>query len=145
MTLTITPGSDSGSFCAAPRALVQTLPQLINAQDTQRRRPIVGLSEALRQLHLLDEGILRELVAEDPDLLRSRSGDLVQRLLLTEDELHRALARVAGLVEIEVLGFEGDPKAFDRLPLRPCNAFSISSSTGSAARGVAGLRASQLR
>jgi type II secretory ATPase GspE/PulE/Tfp pilus assembly ATPase PilB-like protein len=72
MTLTITPGSDSGSFCAAPRALVQTLPQLINAQDTQRRRPIVGLSEALRQLHLLDEGTLRELVAEAPDLLPLR-------------------------------------------------------------------------
>jgi type II secretory ATPase GspE/PulE/Tfp pilus assembly ATPase PilB-like protein len=125
MTLTITPGSDSGSFCAAPRALVQTLPQLINAQDTQRRRPIVSLSEALRQLHLLDEGTLRELVAEDPDLLRSRSGDLVQRLLLTEDELHRALARVAGLVEIEVLGFEGDPKAFDLLPLRHAQALNV--------------------
>ncbi|MBT9550449.1 MAG: Flp pilus assembly complex ATPase component TadA [Hydrogenophaga sp.] len=125
MTLTITPGSDSGSFCAAPRALVQTLPQLINAQDIQRRRPIVVLSEALRQLHLLDEGTLRELVAEDPDLLRSRSGDLVLRLLLTEDELHRALARVAGLVEIEVLGFEGDPKAFDLLPLRQAQALNV--------------------
>ena len=78
-----------------------------------RRLPIVGLREALLQLRLLDEPVLRQLAAEDPDLLRSRSGELVQRLLLTEDELQRALARVAGLMEIEVLGFDTDPKAFE--------------------------------
>ena len=65
MTVTSTPGTSPGPFSSAARAVVQTLPQLISAQDLQRRRPIVGLREALLQLHLLDEGSLRELVAED--------------------------------------------------------------------------------
>ena len=125
MTLNSTQGIDPGFFSAPSRAVVQTLPQLINAQDLQRRRPIVGLSDALLQLRLLDEVTLRQLAAEDPDLLRSRSGELVQRLLLTEDELHRALARVAGLVEIEVLGFEVAPQAFELLPLRQAQALNV--------------------
>ena len=42
-------------------------------------------------------------------------AELVQRLLLTDDELHRALARVAGVVEVEALGFEVERNAFDIL------------------------------
>ena len=113
-----------GSFMASSRA-AHTLPQLLAAQELHRRLPIVGLREALLQLRLLDEPMLRLLAAEDPDLLRSRSGELVQRLLLTEDELQRALARVAGLMEIEVLGFDTDPKAFDVLPLRQAHSLSV--------------------
>jgi len=125
MTLNSTQGIDPDCFSAVSRTAVQNLPQLISAQGLQRRRPIVDLSDALLQLRLLDENTLRHLAAEDPDLLRSRSGELVQRLLLTDDELHRALARVAGLVEIEVLGFEVDRKAFDLLPLRHAQALCV--------------------
>ncbi|MFP8777389.1 GspE/PulE family protein [Hydrogenophaga sp. RWCD_12] len=125
MTLTATPDRSSASFLATARAAVHTLPQLLAAQELNHRLPIVGLPDALLQLRLLDEATLHALMAEDPDLLRSRSGELVQRLLLTEDELQRALARVAGLLEIEVLGFDGDPKAFQLLPLRQAHALHV--------------------
>jgi type II secretory ATPase GspE/PulE/Tfp pilus assembly ATPase PilB-like protein len=125
MTNTPTLDRNSRSLLATARAVVHTLPQLLAAQEMHRRLPIVGLSEALLQLRLLDEPTVRQLVAEDADLLRSRSGELVQRLLLTDDELQRALARVAGLMEIEVLGFDGDPKAFEVLPLRQAHALHV--------------------
>ena len=125
MTFTSAQGYASAASGAASRSVVQTLAQLTAAQDLQRRLPILGLREALLQLRLLDEDSLRALAAEDPDLLRSRSGDLVSRLLLTEDELHRALARVAGVVEVEVLGFDVDPKAFHTLPLRHAHALHV--------------------
>ena len=125
MTLAAAPDQSSATFLATARAAVHTLPQLLAAQEMHHRLPIVGLPDALLQLRLLDEATVRALQAEDPDLLRSRSGELVQRLLLTEDELHRALARVAGLLEIEVLGFDGDPKAFQLLPLRQAHALHV--------------------
>jgi type II secretory ATPase GspE/PulE/Tfp pilus assembly ATPase PilB-like protein len=125
MTVSQAPGARTGPFGTSSRLNAQSLSQLPAAQELQRRLPIVGLREALLQLRLLDEDTLHRLAAEDPDLLRSRSGDLVLRLLLTEDELQRALARVAGLVEIEVLGFDVDPKAFDVLPLRQAHALHV--------------------
>ncbi|MGM9425353.1 GspE/PulE family protein [Hydrogenophaga sp. MI9] len=125
MTLTATPDHSSATFLATARAAVHTLPQLLAAQELHHRLPIVGLPDALLQLRLLDQATVHALMAEDPDLLRSRSGELVQRLLLTDDELQRALARVAGLLEIEVLGFDGDPKAFQLLPLRQAHALHV--------------------
>ena len=125
MTLAATPDRSSATFLATARAAVHTLPQLLAAQELHHRLPIVGLPDALRQLRLLDEASVHALMVEDPDLLRSRSGELVQRLLLTDDELQRALARVAGLLEIEVLGFDGDPKAFQLLPLRQAHALHV--------------------
>ncbi len=94
------------------------LPDLLLVIERQQHQPIVSLREALIQLRLLDETALDALEREDPSLLRSRSAELVQRVLLTEDEWHRALARVAGVVEVEVLGFEVDRHAFDVLSLR---------------------------
>ena len=90
---------------------------VLQAIEWQYRQPIVSLREALLQLRLLDATTLDALQREDPSLLRSRSTELVQRLLLTDDEWHRALARVAGLVEVEVLGFDVERSAFDILPL----------------------------
>ncbi|MEX1166449.1 MAG: GspE/PulE family protein [Hydrogenophaga sp.] len=107
------------------RQLVQTLPQLLEAQHAQYRLPVVGLSTALAQLRILDDATLGQLEAEDPDLLRSRSPELVSRMLLTDDELHRALARVAGLVEVEVLGFEVDRQGFKTLPLRQAHGLHV--------------------
>ena len=108
-----------------PRGPVQSLPQLLQAIEFQHRLPIVNLRDALLQLRILDEQTVRELQAEDPDLLRSRSQELVLRLLLTEEELHRALARVAGVVEVEALGFEVERQAFEVLPLRQAHAHTV--------------------
>lgn len=113
------------AFSLLHHAPVRELPQLMQAIESQHRQPIVNLRDALLQLRILDEQTVLALQAEDPDLLRSRSHELVTRLLVTEDELQRALARVAGLVEIEVLGFEVDRQAFDILPLRQAHAHTV--------------------
>jgi type II secretory ATPase GspE/PulE/Tfp pilus assembly ATPase PilB-like protein len=110
---------------AAPRGQIHSLPQLLQAIEWQRKLPILNLGEALLQLNLLNRDALEELLNEDPDLLRSRSSELVQRFLVTEDEWHRALARVAGLVEVEALGFKADPGVFDLLPLRQAHALHV--------------------
>lgn len=104
---------------------VHNLAQLVQAMERQHRLPIVNLHDALLQLRILDEATVQALQAEDADLLRSRSQELVLRLLLTEEELHRALARVAGVVEVEALGFEVDRRAFDVLPLRQAHAHTV--------------------
>ncbi len=44
---------------------------------------------------------------------------------MTEDEWHRALARVAGLVEVEVLGFDVERAAFDTLSLRQASDLQV--------------------
>ena len=116
---------DTPTFTAPGHGEVNSLPLLMRAIELQHHQPILGLREALIQLRILDEPTVLALQGEDPDLLRSRSAELVQRLLLTHDELHRALARVAGVVEIEVLGFELDRHAFDILPLRQAHALTV--------------------
>jgi type II secretory ATPase GspE/PulE/Tfp pilus assembly ATPase PilB-like protein len=119
------PSSPVGAGGVPSRQLVHNLRQLLDAQHAPYRLPVVGLREALAQLRILDEAALDALMAEDPDLLRSRSHELVDRLLLTDDELQRALARVAGMVEVEVLGFEVERKAFEVLPLRVAHGFHV--------------------
>lgn len=116
---------DTPSFTVPGHGEANNLPLLMRAIELQHHQPILGLREALIQLRILDEPTVVALQGEDPDLLRSRSAELVQRLLLTHDELHRALARVAGVVEIEVLGFELDRHAFDILPLRQARALTV--------------------
>jgi type II secretory ATPase GspE/PulE/Tfp pilus assembly ATPase PilB-like protein len=101
------------------------LPEVLLAIELQHQQPIVSLREALRQLRLLDENALEALEREDPSLLRSRSAELVQRVLLTDDEWHRALARVAGLVEVDVLGFEVERDAFEMLTLRQASDLQV--------------------
>lgn len=110
----VSPTSDPG---AVQQGRVHSLPQLMQAMEWQHRWPIVNLREALLQLRILDENTVHALQAEDADLFRARSHELVTRLLLTDEELHRALARVAGVVEIEALGFEVERDAFDILSL----------------------------
>jgi type II secretory ATPase GspE/PulE/Tfp pilus assembly ATPase PilB-like protein len=116
---------DTPSLTVPGHGEASNLPLLMRAIELQHHQPILGLREALIQLRILDEPTVLALHGEDPDLLRSRSAELVQRLLLTHDELHRALARVAGVVEIEVLGFELDRHAFDILPLRQAHALTV--------------------
>lgn len=104
---------------------VHNLPQLMQAIELQHRWPIIGLCDALLQLRILDRDAADALLTEEPDLFRSRSHELVVRLLLTDEELHRALARVAGVVEVEALGFEVGQGAFDMLPLRLAHAHTV--------------------
>lgn len=104
---------------------VHQLPQLMRAIELQQRQPIVNLWEALLRLRMLDLPTLQALQAENPELLRSQSHELVLRLLLTEEEWQRALAQVAGVVEVEVLGFEPAPHAFDVLPLSHAHAHGV--------------------
>jgi type II secretory ATPase GspE/PulE/Tfp pilus assembly ATPase PilB-like protein len=125
MTLAKPASTDTSASTLPRHGEVNNLPLLMRAIELHHHQPILGLREALMQLRMLDEPTVLALQAEDPDLLRSRSAELVQRLLLTHDELHRALARVAGVVEIEVLGFETDPHAFDVLPLRQAHALTV--------------------
>jgi type II secretory ATPase GspE/PulE/Tfp pilus assembly ATPase PilB-like protein len=106
-------------------APVNSMPGLVEAVERQHHLPILSLWQALLQLHMLDEASVHALEAEDPNLLRSRSHELVDRLLLSEDELHRALAHVAGVIEIEVLVFELDRDAFKILPLRQAHAHHV--------------------
>lgn len=100
-----------------PPSLIHNLHQLLVALECVHCMPVISLRQAVLQLHLLDEAAIAQLEAESPDLLRSRAQELVQRLLLSHDELHRALARVAGVVEVDVLSFEVEPDAFRLLPL----------------------------
>ena len=113
------------SQAVPPTGGVSNLPQLMQAIELQHRQPILNLQQALVSLRILDGDTVHTLQQEDPDLLRSRSVELVQRLLLTDDELHRALARVAGVVEIEALGFDVERNAFDILPLRQAHAHTV--------------------
>ena len=127
MTMTTPPLSANalGPFGGPTRQVGHSLPLLMAALEAQHHQPIVSLREALLQLRMLDEPTLVALAEESPDLLRSRSSELVVRLLLTDDELQRALARVAGVVEIEVLGFDVERDAFGILPLRAAHAHHV--------------------
>ncbi|HMN91706.1 MAG TPA: GspE/PulE family protein [Hydrogenophaga sp.] len=116
------PSSPTSAPGVLPPGLIRNLSQLLVAMECLHCLPVISLRQAIVQLRLLDENTVRGLEREDPDLLRSRSDQLVQRLLLSHDELHRALARVAGLVEVDVLGFEIGPDAFRLLPLQQAQA-----------------------
>jgi type II secretory ATPase GspE/PulE/Tfp pilus assembly ATPase PilB-like protein len=94
-----------------------TLTGLIASLD-QRRVAVESLRESITALHLMDEDTLDACVQADPSMLRGNSQQLVTRVLLAPDELGRALARVAGLPEIDALAFELGADAFERLPMR---------------------------
>ena len=93
--------------------------------DDLRSEPIVALGAAMEQLGLLDHGTLEALSHENPDLLRSRSSDLVKRLLVTPEELHHALARTAGIVEVDAARFELPANALELLPIRTLRALDL--------------------
>ncbi len=99
-------------------APVQSLAQLLAVMELRRHEPVISLRQALEQMHLLDAATLDALQAEDPGLLRSKSRELVGRLVITEDDLERSLARVAGLVEVDAVRFDVPPEAFQVLHVR---------------------------
>lgn len=96
---------------------VRDLLELQQALMAQRRRPVLDFQHALLELGLMDEEAIRALEAEDPQLLHSRSRRLVERVLVSDQDWHRAMARVAGLVEIDALSFRIERHALEMMPL----------------------------
>ena len=111
------PLADANGRLALP-APAQNLEELISAMDRLRHEPVINLRQALEQLDVLTPETLDALQAEDPQLLRSRSGELVERVMISDDELHHALARMAGLPEVDVVRFAVPLEAFQALPVR---------------------------
>ena len=87
--------------------------QLLQATQALSLQPIVTLATAIEQLGLLHPREIAMLMDEDPQLLRSRSPELVERLLVTSEDLHHALARTAGIVEVDAARFMLADMAFD--------------------------------
>ncbi|CAM3567532.1 GspE/PulE family protein [Polaromonas hydrogenivorans] len=100
------------------KARPTTLTQLLRATQDLKLEPIITLAMALEQLGLLHPREIEMLTDEDPQLLRSRSPELVERLLLTPEDLHHALARTAGIVEVDAANFMLPERAFDGQLLR---------------------------
>ena len=100
-----------------PQALPTTLAQLARATEILKFAPLVSLAGALLHMGLLSRWELDELQREDPQLLRSKSFGLVERRLLTAEALSHALARTAGIVEVNAAQFEIAPNGLELLPL----------------------------
>ncbi|MBK9346675.1 MAG: type II/IV secretion system protein [Burkholderiales bacterium] len=100
------------------RPLPRTLAEMMQAMDAQRRAPIVPLRTVIEDMGLLDPRTVAELWAEDPDLLRNKSAQLVERVLMTAEDQQHALARTAGVVEVDAARFDITAAAFAILPLR---------------------------
>lgn len=104
---------------------VRDLLALQQALMAQSHEPVVDLHQALLQMQLMDEAAILALEQEDPQLLHSASRRLVERLLVSDADWHRAMARVAGLVEIDALNFEIDKHALDVMPLRVARQYAV--------------------
>ena len=101
----------------ARRARAVNMTEVLASQEALCHEPIVSLAAALLSLGLMDASQISDLVQEDPDLLRSKSFQLVDRLLLTIEELHHALARTAGVVEVDALHFSLGVGTLELLPM----------------------------
>ncbi len=102
-----------------------TLAQLLKATQTLKSEPVITLATALEQLGILHPREIQMLADEDPQLLRSRSAELVDRLLMTNEDLHHALARTAGIVEVDAAHFMLPARAFDVQLLRKMRAHDL--------------------
>jgi hypothetical protein len=95
----------------------RNLPGLRELMDEYRHLPVLTLRQALLELGLLDAMTLDAIATQDPELLRGGHAGLITRVLVTADELGHALARAAGLPEVDVARFDIQADAFRRLPL----------------------------
>ena len=102
-----------------------TLTELLKATQILKSEPVITLATALEQLGTLHPREIQTLADEDPQLLRSRSAELVDRLLMTNEDLHRALARTAGIVEVDAAHFMLPARAFDVQLLRKMRAHDL--------------------
>lgn len=98
---------------------------LKQARMAPSRRSVVDLRQALLELGMMKESTLCALEREDPQLLQSRSRELVERVMVSEMDWHRAMACVAGLIEIDADTFEIDRRAFDTMPLAVAQRYGV--------------------
>ena len=89
------------------------------------KQPILSLRQALQLLNLIDDATLDALYKQEPDLLRSRSIELVNRLLISHQDLHHALALTANVPVVDVVRFGVLPNAFQALSLRDAHNFDV--------------------
>lgn len=94
------------------------LPELVEAVEAERHRPLIDLGQALVELGAIDLATIAHIRETDPQRLRARAHELVEQVLISEDDFHHALSRVAGVVEVDAARFELDRNALDVLPLR---------------------------
>ena len=87
--------------------------------------PIITLATALEQLGVLHPREIEMLDDEDLQLLRSRSAALVDRLLMTDEDPHHALALTAGIVEVDAAHFMLPDRTFDVQLLRKMRAHDL--------------------
>ena len=73
---------------------VQSMAQLVAVLELQRHHPVISLRQALEQMGYVNAATLDRIQAEDAEYLRSQSGELVRRMLLTAEDLEHALARM---------------------------------------------------
>ncbi len=106
-------------------ALPANMQGVVKAMDKSRTEPIISLADVLVARGFLDIPTVKQIRQDDPDLLRSRSFELVESLRLTIEELHQALAHTAGLVEVDVLHFGLDTVAVESVPLRVRRDFEV--------------------
>ena len=102
-----------------------TLAELAQAIQQLHGESVLTLRQALAHLNLMDEKTLDALQLERPDLLRNRSEELVNRLLVSGDELHHALARMAGLADIDAAKFELATEAFEGISTTMARAHEV--------------------
>ncbi|CAM3567510.1 GspE/PulE family protein [Polaromonas hydrogenivorans] len=111
--------TDSGFLSTRPDSLGDaeprptTLAGLLQMTQTLKSEPIITLAAAIEQLGLLNPREIDALMREDPQLLRSKSFELVRRLLLTREDIHHALSRTAGIVEVDAANFVLPDRTFD--------------------------------
>lgn len=112
--------SKSSAGCAAGlnETRASNLPELVEAVEAARRLPVIDLGQALIEVGAAHADTIERIRQTDPERLRSRSRELVEEVLVSEDDFQHALARVAGVVEVDAGRFELDRNALEVLPLR---------------------------
>ncbi|MDO9507015.1 MAG: hypothetical protein Q8S12_03860, partial [Hydrogenophaga sp.] len=111
------PFETPGQGRVRPAGAARDLGALDEVAGAIRSQPILDLGHALAALGCLAPAQVDLLRSEDPALLRSRSHELVDRGLVTDEQWHHAMALVAGVVAVELAGFDASPTAFAELPL----------------------------
>lgn len=119
------PITPKGASPSSPESPAVDLPGLVRAADAMRRHPVIDLGEALIEIGAMDAAAVERVKADHPERLRNRSHELVEQVIVSEDDLQRALARVAGVVEIDAARFELDRHAFDVLSMRDARSHDV--------------------
>ena len=98
--------------------LALSLTQMLQAIEAVKNQPVITLAMAIEQLGIMNHREIEVIRRQTPELLRNRSADLVQKLLITVEDLNHALARTAGTVEVDAAKFALPAHGCEALPLR---------------------------